>query len=714
VARILHKQRSKRLSFKYSSAGRQRGLVDMRKQASFRLDSFREANHKWELAKLDPTNVPRMSMATFIFHVIHEGFVGNVPVEVLEKFPGNWACYTFALTYIVFFSCYVGFFAWAYMQGVSQSFISLDATAGNCYPESKPLSGTFLASSSGAWQGTTEFQFSDAIYQFAFSELTVNYPTFENLVSTDFSVNEIGTLASQSDVASNLLVWMQYRKMVVRNNKVQVMKLYSSPSDVFDRKTVRAGTYSSTPGGPALCVAKYASFDATNAIVTASFTNSTACANTLGTVTPLVESDGDLYRMKMLLTSFTTAAAVNANLLSMNLLDTLSVLDEIEVGGESLVVKSMLDPAFPRSDTLVCSDLHGAFPLKDDHEQLCFIDEDGSMLLPVLAHIDEHCASCSDNSSLATVPCDYFGMVPFYIYFPSLLGNYSAQTEAFFDFFLRVNGTSLRKAASRLVQHGDHAVFDELCPECGMFWVYLGDDKKTVSPYKRRLENGLHCTDSISSPSFSALGKTPPATLNEKYYVCRATLENNIMNAVGLAFGNTSVFAVTFLAVVLPLLFYLTKKADPHSKLVRKYVHGDSGKAGRPTSKEMVKPAPLQTYLSGIPTVSGADYDDMEDSGKYFGGSSTKGLPRTAPTTPYPPQSHSRAFGDYLTPEVTDENEFEDAELAAQMEMDRPTLLCPTDRRLSEGLILSSNQVGYEHAEMRTESRDFCDTHSPA
>jgi hypothetical protein len=70
----------------------------------------------------------------------------------------------------------------------------------------------------------------------------------------------------------------------------------------------------------------------------------------------------------------------------------------------------------------------------------------------------------------------------------------------------------------------------------------------------------------VSSPHFAALASNPPTVLVEKYYVCRATTYANVINAVGLSFGNTSIFAVCFLAFFLPGLYYVTKTADSHRK----------------------------------------------------------------------------------------------------------------------------------------------------
>ena len=132
---------------------------------------------------------------------------------------------------------------------------------------------------------------------------------------------------------------------------------------------------------------------------------------------------------------------------------------------------------------------------------------------------------------------------------------------------MRVSDVEMRKAVSRVVQLQNTSDFNALCPDCGVFWVHLFDQDKSVSPYRRQLPEGLHCLDSVTSQRFDALGSVPPASLTESYFVCRDTTYSNVINAVGLAFGNTSIFGVTFLALFLPVLFYLTSRITPKAQL---------------------------------------------------------------------------------------------------------------------------------------------------
>jgi hypothetical protein len=669
-----------------------------------RHESFQQSIQKWELAKLDPHGGNTgISTATFIFHVIHEGFVGNVPVDILDKFPGAWAVVTFVLTYVIFIGCYIGFFAWAFVDGLNQTFISLDSTAGNCNTVSKPLTGTYLASNAGAWQGDARFEFSDAVYQFQFNEFTADSAEFKRLITTDFSLSSIGAFTAENDIATNLLVWMHYRKLVVtENNKVQVMKLYSSPSDVFDRAVISGGTYLNTAPGSPICLSTYTGFDVTTAATTVTFKNTTNCSPVLRVMGGLAQPDGDLFRLKIKLTSFTTAAAINKNILSMAQLEELAILDTVEIAGRKFNVTSMYDPVFQHANTLVCADLNGSFPFRDYRKQACLIDANSILLLPVLAHADEHCASCEDDASKATIPCNAMRLLPFYIFFPNLVGDKTAQNLMFFDLFMRASNAELTKAASKLYMHQNATLFDALCPQCGILWVHLGDNARSVSPYRRLLPNGAHCTDSVSSPHFGNLGATPPATLNEKYYKCRATLPNNIINAVGLAFGNTSVFAVTFLAMLLPFLFWFTKKVDPHRRNVKKYMHApklfediahvdEKGDVivEREKSTDTVSERRLKRILSTI------NVEGLSNKVLRADNESNKS------------SQHTYTAADATPPITRSPQDWCGLSDSAESHTSSPEMMLPPPRQISEGLYLGLN-LGMDH-ESYEESKADCE-----
>jgi hypothetical protein len=189
-------------------------------------------------------------------------FEDNIPlVDAVRKFPGHYMVpYGFS-AYSILFGLYVFFFCVAYLASVEESFISLDKAAGVCSEVKKPLSGTYLAASNGAWEGDSEFkvhqytptplhpyithnifivnpqtpmysyvllctrmQYSEALYQFTFSGLETTDAEFSTLVGVDFSTNKVAAFMRVHDITDNLLALMHYREFATVGDKVRLVQ----------------------------------------------------------------------------------------------------------------------------------------------------------------------------------------------------------------------------------------------------------------------------------------------------------------------------------------------------------------------------------------------------------------------------------------------------------------------------------------------------------
>ena len=95
-------------------------------------------------------------------------------------------------------------------------------------------------------------------------------------------------------MASNLLIWMHYRKTVVMGDKLQSMRFFSRPNDVFDRKNIEGGAYLNTVEGSVICLSQYTSFDTTTASAQVSFSNTTLCQPVINIMRGLARADGDV------------------------------------------------------------------------------------------------------------------------------------------------------------------------------------------------------------------------------------------------------------------------------------------------------------------------------------------------------------------------------------------------------------------------------------
>lgn len=91
---------------------------------------------------------------------------------------------------------------------------------------------------------------------------------------------------------------------------------------------------------------------------------------------------------------------------------------------------------------------------------------------------------------------------------------------------------------------------------CSLITFYTLDENDVATRYHFPLTNGS-CRDSITpkDASWMRLAHTPPTRLTETYYKCHSSSIDALINAVGVASGNTSIAMLLLLFVSVPLIF---------------------------------------------------------------------------------------------------------------------------------------------------------------
>ena len=166
----------------------------------------------------------------FSGRLLHEGFVQCCSIKKVKLFPKGPIrksvqifIYTTVLGWIILF------FYLSFIQNQNAVYISLSNNSGNCENVSKPLTGTFLVSTDGIWESSRGFLYSKAIYNYQFVDLLVTNDQFQTLILNQFSLTNIIKIMNKSDIGTNLLIWMQYKKQISINNKLQSFHFPSSP-----------------------------------------------------------------------------------------------------------------------------------------------------------------------------------------------------------------------------------------------------------------------------------------------------------------------------------------------------------------------------------------------------------------------------------------------------------------------------------------------------
>lgn len=135
--------------------------------------------------------------------------------------------------FLFFYFIYTG-----YQSSLSQEFMSLDASAGVCDPVVQPLSGTYLVDKHGHWEGTTEFRYNLAQYEFVFSNFQGTSEQYYNLLNETYEkiVDAGQAHYANNDLAYNLILWSSFSAVVSSPNGIpQKIALTGDDQYIFSR-----------------------------------------------------------------------------------------------------------------------------------------------------------------------------------------------------------------------------------------------------------------------------------------------------------------------------------------------------------------------------------------------------------------------------------------------------------------------------------------------
>ena len=411
----------------------------------------------------------------FSGRLLHEGFVQCCSIKKVKLFPKGPIrksvqifIYTTVLGWIILF------FYLSFIQNQNAVYISLSNTSGNCENVSKPLTGTFLVSTDGIWESSRGFLYSKATYNYQFVDLLVTNDQFQTLILNQFSLTNIIKIMNKSDIGTNLLIWMQYKKQISVNNKLQSFHFPSSPNIVFNRQEIKGIIYNSKINQ--LCSSNYMSFDSFTSMLTYTIISSnddlgSSCVNTLAPFTALSSSSssststatyssifpalkdlGTTKILKVSLASLTSASAINEGLLTLDDFEIISTSKvNTYIGNHEVIfnVSLVFNPRIVESDVLLCAKKVNIIPNKsynknnkydnnynndndnnNESELKCVVMMEPYLVATFLSHADGNCSSCSDNSSKALISCSTFNITPTFILFPYEFLKYSPSSPS--------------------------------------------------------------------------------------------------------------------------------------------------------------------------------------------------------------------------------------------------------------------------------------------
>ena len=259
------------------------------------------------------------------------------------------------------------------------------------------ISNTFLASTSGAWEGQQGFQYTGALYSFQANYLSLTLDQYKNAMTQIVAfIDFIGNVTLHNNLGFNLIILMARTIQVVdtETGNDQIISFTGAPASVFNRVNMFATFTRSPVSGDehyASCGSQieeiyFSQPSASYQIVynavnyTASGCNSIFNAPNFG-----VNFQTQNFILTMDMNSFTVAYAYNVGLLNFDNLEVVAnsggglayyIYDNVTY----YYVQAFSD-TFPDMDPIGCVVVSGAtFPL------FCVLQIGSGLLLPIFNH----------------------------------------------------------------------------------------------------------------------------------------------------------------------------------------------------------------------------------------------------------------------------------------------------------------------------------------
>jgi hypothetical protein len=273
-------------------------------------------------------------------------------------------------------------------------YISLNNDRG-CSFVSKTLTGTYLASTQGLWEGQQAFQYTNALYSFQFSNATFAPGEYQQFIR---NVSQSLTDLSNFTLAITLIYLMSAVYSFDVNNNTQYAQLTGAPSVIFDRLYIGPFVVmaNSTPGGDYLnCSASYAQpqFWQSEATfhVEYNYNDYIKPTSNCNSVMNIQQFFGEVFPGQQTVTidldmiSFSTAFAMNIGILNSDYLETV-----LPVGGEAVFLEfhgvrytyiQNYDIRYPAMDPIGCIVNFNVVPAQ---LFFCLLELDSTFALPII------------------------------------------------------------------------------------------------------------------------------------------------------------------------------------------------------------------------------------------------------------------------------------------------------------------------------------------
>ena len=392
-----------------------------------------ESPFRIEPPKLEREKSFFVKMREFFVEHAKEAFEKILPSDDIKDMPPKYM-YGLGITMLLLLaSLFAYLFFSSYFSALGTQYLSpLSGTTASKYCETIGVAntGTYLATQSGYWEGTSGFQYAEASYQADVTSFLVSVSdystTMENLYE---DLVYIGNASSNLDLGLNLIIWSSFTALPDPTNSAQRFSLVGDPLVIFNRQYY-AGTVSSISG---VCNAtSLASYDEGRGYLTLtySYSNYNASSVCREAVNPyyfgyLPGLNTELWNVYFDVRTLMTGAAMNLGIITFDqIVEITADRSTFEYDGVVYNTSSYYDPQFPGMQPLTC--------IKGFKTPLCAIVLGTIYGMPFFLHKGNSssypqrcdCNRMSDfEKQYSYSPCNLFTFMTGFLYYESATPN---------------------------------------------------------------------------------------------------------------------------------------------------------------------------------------------------------------------------------------------------------------------------------------------------
>lgn len=520
-----------------------------------------------------------LSMSQFVVSKINEMFIAGIPIRYVRTLPKMYMYTLGAMSYLILMTLFALFFIATYRSNLNTSYISLDSSSGICHEVPSSVSGSYYATVHGEWQGNSNFIYTDAPFYFIFTDMSTTLKRFQHEISIlNDIIHDLGENAKNQSLSYNILIWAHYRHYFTfdlnssfTTQKQQLFQFVGTPNDIFNREFMFSGLGNAQQLCSAFPMLTYLKESAMlNLAWSHTVYEDKNCSQIMDAVHAGYSEENDSFILHVDMITFMTTVALNSGVINLDVLLPLTAtqldipLLNTSVYGNYNILLSF-DSMFPRMTPVWClqsTPLHACFvAIPNDVHLSSGVKYPTTYAIPIMTHFLLDCEYCTDQTKNLTY-CSNFDFNIALITFPDessifdlALKYASNHRQLYYDAYPAI--------AQILNDTNPSPELYEFCwYRCSILAINIFDyTDYNINPYFFSLnpETGHAgaCFDSFSTPHFTHLASSSnlPAPLTEKYFECDNTKASSLINAIGIASGNTASFGPILIIMLLPLLY---------------------------------------------------------------------------------------------------------------------------------------------------------------